>query len=227
MVAYLDNDDLWFPDPHFGDADGLIAVGGDLSVERLKLAYSWGIFPWYPYKSDLIEWYCPLERFVIFPEKIHISHSMRTLFNKCRYSVSINTAFEEVIRNCGHVNGRYNMEGAWLGEDIVKAYLELHKQGISHSVEVWDGDKLVGGLYGEKFGNCFIGESMFSLIPSGSKIALITLAHHSEGLGIKMIDCQLHTPHLESMGGEYISYEHYLEILQGESYSELKSEQEQ
>ena len=161
---------LVFPDPHYGEPDGLLAVGGDLSVDRLLLAYSNGIFPWYAFREKQIQWWCPLKRFVIFPNEIHISHSMRTFMNKEQYGVSFNQAFHEVIQTCGNL--RMEETGAWLGKDIMKAYIRLHEQGFATSVEVWEESCLVGGLYGVTLGKCFFGESMFSLVPNASKLAL-------------------------------------------------------
>lgn len=207
---------IGFPDPRLGDEDGCFAIGGDLNIDRLLLAYSNGIFPWYSFRDQPeILWYCPMKRFVIFPEEIHVSHSMRTLMNKGKYSVGLNEDFEGVIRNCSKL--RYDMEGAWLGEEMIEAYTELHRQGFAASAEVWDEDNnLVGGLYGVTIGNTFIGESMFSLVPSASKLALIFLARYMERHGGKMIDCQLETPHLKSMGGRYISYDEYMKIMNEE-----------
>ena len=215
-MVYRIGDELSFPDPHYGDDDGLFAVGGDLSVDRLLLAYSNGIFPWYSFRDRReIYWYCPMQRFVIFPSEIHISHSMRNLLNKNKYSIGMNEAFCEVIGECSRL--RYNEQGAWLGEDMIKAYSELHRQGFAASVEVWnDDDKLVGGLYGVTIGRCFFGESMFSLEPSASKLALIFLAEFMQQNGGLMIDCQFETPHLKSMGGRYISYDEYMDILKRE-----------
>ena len=159
-------DDLVFPDPYLGEEDGLLCIGGDLSVERLLLAYSNGIFPWYAFRSGQIRWYCPLDRFVIFPNEIHVSHSMRTLLNKGIYNCTINTAFEQVIGHCGEL--REKELGAWLGEDMKRAYTELHRRGYAASVEVWEDSRLVGGLYGVTNWRCFFGESMFSLVPSAS-----------------------------------------------------------
>lgn len=213
MIFQLDKR-IGFPDPRLGEDDGLFAVGGDLSVDRLLLAYSYGIFPWYSFRDhEQILWYCPMKRFVIFPDRIHVSHSMRTLLNKHEFTVSINRDFDGVIANCSKL--RYEEEGAWLGEDMIKAYTEMHEMGFAASVEVWDKDeKLVGGLYGITIGNAFFGESMFSLVPSGSKIALIHLAHVLQENGGKIIDCQFETAHLKSMGGEYITYDEYLKIIQ-------------
>lgn len=212
MIFQL-NEEITFPNPRLGDDDGLFAVGGDLSVDRLLLAYSNGIFPWYSFRHrQQIMWYCPMNRFVIFPEKIHVSHSMRTLMNKQQYTVSVNRDFDGVINNCSKL--RYDKEGAWLGKDMIRAYTELHRQGFAASVEVWDKDeRLVGGLYGVDLGPAFFGESMFSLVPSASKLALIYLARVLHENGGKLIDCQFETPHLKSMGGEYISYDEYMDII--------------
>lgn len=214
MIFALD-DEIGFPDPRLGEPDGLFAIGGDLSVDRLLLAYSYGIFPWFSFRdSDKPYWYCPMERFVIFPEEIHISHSMRTLINKGLYKISINEDFDGVIRNCSEL--RIYKEGAWLGKDMIEAYTRLHEQGFAASVEVWDNDKLVGGLYGVCIGNAFFGESMFSLVPSASKLALIHLAQVFAANGGHLIDCQFETPHLKSMGGRYIPYDEYLKIIQSD-----------
>lgn len=213
MVFELNKDDLSFPDLRLDESDGLIAMGGDLSPDRLILAYSYGIFPWFSFR-DCEEplWFCPMQRFVIFPEEIHISHSMRTLINKNRYEVTFNLDFDGVIRGCSEM--RYDMDGAWLGEDMIAAYTELHRRGFAASVEVWDDEDLVGGLYGVVVGNGFIGESMFSRVPSASKLALIGLASRLAGTGGgAIIDCQLETPHLKSMGGRFIPYEEYLKLL--------------
>lgn len=212
MIFKLDKD-IAFPDPRLGEDDGLFAVGGDLSVDRLLLAYSHGIFPWYSFRdSDKILWYCPMQRFVIFPDEIHVSHSMRQLIKKGTYRLTINEAFDDVISHCSQL--RYEQEGAWLGEDMIAAYTELHRQGFAASVEVWDqDDRLVGGLYGVDLGTAFFGESMFSLVPSASKLALIFLAWFMKEHGGTLIDCQFETPHLKSMGGRYIGYEEYLGII--------------
>lgn len=210
MVWQLD-DNLWFPDPRLGDDDGCIAFGGDLSVDRLLLAYQHGIFPWFAYRTGEPVWYCPMQRFVIFPDEIHVSHSMRTLMNKGRYRLSLNEDFEGVISNCSQL--RIDEDGAWLGPDMMAAYTELHHQGFAASIEVWEGERLVGGLYGVNIGTAFFGESMFSLVPSASKLALIHLAHIMKETGGSIIDCQFHTPHLESMGGRYISYDEYMQLI--------------
>lgn len=212
MVFQLDDHDLWFPDPYLGEEDGLIAVGGDLSIDRLLLAYSHGIFPWYGFRENPERlWFCPLKRFVIFPDEIHVSHSMRTLMNKGRYRVSVNEDFEGVIRHCSEL--RIHEQGAWLGEEMIEAYQRLFEQGFAASVEVWEEEKLVGGLYGVTIGSGFFGESMFSLVPSASKLALIVLAKTMQEVGGKIIDCQFETAHLKSMGGRFISYDDYMKII--------------
>ena len=221
MVVQLD-DKLWFPDPHNGEPDGCIAVGGDLSVDRLLLAYSNGIFPWYAFRYDDPVWFCPMQRFVIFPDEIHISHSMRSLMNKGKYRLSINEAFGSVINTCGKL--RLHEEYAWLGPEMTEAYKELYRQGFAASVEVWeilekpllDGlvkEKFVGGLYGVTIGNTFFGESMCSLVPNASKLALIHMAKTMQQNGGKLIDCQFETAHLKSMGGRFIPYDEYMKII--------------
>jgi leucyl/phenylalanyl-tRNA--protein transferase len=213
MVFQLDSD-LWFPDPRQGDDDGLIAVGGDLSVDRLLMAYSNGFFPWYSFRhQEEPMWYCPMQRFVIFPSEIHVSHSMQQLINKNILKPTINQDFEGVIQGCATVQNRMAEEGAWLGPDMIGAYTELHRQGFAASVEVWQDDRLVGGLYGVNLGSSFFGESMFSLVPNASKLALIHLARMFELLGGRLIDCQFETPHLRSMGGRYIPYDEYIAII--------------
>lgn len=212
-VFQLDNE-LWFPDPHQGEEDGLIAVGGDLSVDRLLLAYSYGFFPWFSFRDNEEPlWFCPMQRFVIFPSEIHVSHSMQQLINKHELRPTINKDFEGVIRGCATAQNRNKEEGAWLGPDIIKAYTEMHRQGFAASVEVWQEERLVGGLYGVSLGKAFFGESMFSLVPNASKLALIYLARMFESYGGKLIDCQFETPHLRSMGGRFISYEEYMKII--------------
>ena len=223
MAVYRLDSDLWFPNPYEGEEDGLIAVGGDLLEDRLLLAYSNGIFPWFSfrhYKEPL--WYCPLKRFVIFPDEIHISHSMKQLIRQEKYLVTVNEDFDGVINGCATANNRKEELGAWLGENMIKAYKRLHELRFAISVEVWERDveekderRLVGGLYGVTIGNGFIGESMFSLVPNASKLALIYLAKMLSSVGCAFIDCQLETSHLKSMGGRFIPYEKYMELLKG------------
>lgn len=219
MAVYRLNDELWFPDPHLGERSGLVAVGGDLSVKRLLLAYSNGFFPWYSFKGRLEpKWYCPLERCVIFPKEIHISHSMKQLLRQDKFQVTINQNFEGVIRGCSTVDGRNKEYGAWLDPNMIEAYTELHKLGFVSSIEVWqtqpNNEKvLVGGLYGITLKNAFFGESMFSLVPNASKIALIFLVQFLERRGAHFIDCQFETSLFKSMGGRHIPYDEYMNML--------------
>lgn len=229
MPVYQLDEGLWFPNPKYGEPDGLFAVGGDLSVNRLLLAYSHGIFPWYAYQLyNEPHWYCPMDRFVIFPKEIHISHSMKQLMRQGKYHITMNQDFEGVIKGCSKADCRNTDMGAWLGPQMIKAYTQLHKMGIAHSVEVWETKetgnntsiplRLVGGLYGIDLNGAFFGESMFSLVPSASKLALIHLAQHLEKKGYSFIDCQFETPHLLSMGGRHIAYEEYMAILNANTH---------
>ena len=234
MVFQLDNK-LWFPDPYLGEDDGLVAIGGDLSVKRLLLAYNNGFFPWYAFNIEREpHWYCPLNRYVIFPNEIHVSHSMRQLLRQNRYEVTVNQDFKGVISNCSTAQGRNEEGGAWLGPDIIKAYTRLHRLGYAASVEVWEpqpsnsqtadapsgqtAKRLVGGLYGVTLRKAFFGESMFSLVPNASKLALIHLAMAMETIGGHFIDCQFETTLFKSMGGRYISYEDYMKILNNSAF---------
>lgn len=228
MVFLLDKDEIGFPDPRKGEEDGLFAVGGDLSAERLLLAYSHGIFPWYAFRAEdscpelidpatgkpYIQWWCPMKRFVILPGDIHVSHSMRPLLHKVQtgeIQVTLNADFERVIDLCGSL--REEHEGAWLGPEMKAAYIELNKRGYAVSVEVWEKEELIGGLYGVSLGHGFFGESMFSLKPSASKIALIMLAKLMKTTTVRLIDCQFETEHLKKMGGHYISYDEYMALI--------------
>lgn len=208
MPVYQLNQELKFPHPSLAEEDGVLAVGGDLSVNRLLLAYTNGIFPWYNDDQPII-WYAPNPRFILFPEKVKVSKSMRKFMANTNLKVTQNEAFEEVIRNCKQVN-RPGQDGTWIHEDIINAYLQLNSIGFGHSVEVWDKDKLVGGLYGVQLGDTFFGESMFHLVPNASKMAFIHLCKKNS---FHIIDCQMRTNHLESLGGEYIALEEFLEIV--------------
>jgi len=222
MSVWQLDEELWFPNPRWGEESGLVAVGGDLSVPRLLLAYSNGFFPWYAYQMEReIHWFCPLDRYVIFPSEIHISHSMRQLIRQQKYEVTANQDFDGVIHGCSTAQGRNEESGAWLGPDIIKAFTELHRLGYAASIEVWEKTKdgqerrLVGGLYGVTLGKAFFGESMFSLVPNASKLALIYLAQIMLRRGGCFIDCQFETPLFVSMGGRHISYEQYMNLFNG------------
>lgn len=209
MVFQLAKDPLSFPDPSLADEDGLLAWGGDLTEERLKLAYANGIFPWFN-EGDPILWFSPHERCVIFPEKIKVSKSMQQVLKHNTFTISADTAFKEVILNCAAVT-RKGQQGTWITRNMRQAYLNLHRKGVAHSVEVWHEGKLAGGLYGVVMNNVFCGESMFSLVANASKAALIWLCRQS----YKLIDCQMPNPHLMSLGAEMISRQAYLKILKG------------
>lgn len=208
MVFRLLDDEIIFPDVALAEPDGLLAVGGDLSLERLVLAYRSGIFPWYS-EGDPILWYAPHERCVIYPDRIKISKSMFVSLKKQIFNVTENQAFEQVITHCA-TTPRFGQDGTWITTEMQNAYINLHKNGIAHSIEVWQNEKLVGGLYGIKIGNVFCGESMFSLASNASKTALIFLA---KNFGLELIDCQLPNDHLMSLGAEMISMQAYLEVL--------------
>lgn len=210
MIFQLDHT-TDFPDPRYGNQDGFYAVGGEVTPERLAKAYPLGIFPYFAFRYRPVIWWAPQERFVIFPEEIHVSHSMRNLMNKKRFHCTINQAFPEVLASCADTDDRIDEDNAWLGPELMDTWMELHDAGFAKSVEVWEGDDLVGGLYGFVNNGCFMGDSMFSLEPSASKLALIHLARHMQKHGGQFIDCQLETPHLKSMGARYISYNEFLE----------------
>jgi len=208
MIFRLD-ERILFPEPGLAEPDGLLAVGGDLSVERLLLAYKNGIFPWYGDDTPIL-WYSPHERFVLYPDELRISKSMRRVLRSNKFTVTTNQCFETVIASCSTV-GRNGQDGTWITAGMKAAYTQLHDLGYAHSVEVWQHDNLVGGLYGVQIDNVFCGESMFSLVGNASKTALIHLC--SSGL-YHLIDCQVHTPHLESFGARLISREEYIDVLQ-------------
>ncbi|UEG53015.1 leucyl/phenylalanyl-tRNA--protein transferase [Mucilaginibacter daejeonensis] len=209
MIFRLD-DRLLFPDPALAEPDGLLAVGGDLSVERLLLAYRQGIFPWYSDDTPIL-WYSPHERFVLYPSQLKVSKSMRQVLRSGRFKVTVDEAFPQVIEACSAMP-REGQDGTWITDDMKEAYIELNRNGHAHSYEVWQDDELVGGLYGVDTGRVFCGESMFSKVSNASKTALIHLCLNG---GFELIDCQVHTEHLESMGAIFISRDEYLHILQG------------
>lgn len=208
MVYQLSEDTIWFPKPELADEDGLLAVGGDLSSERLVLAYQNGIFPWYSDESPVL-WYAPHERFVLFPEKVKISSTMRKLLKTGKFRITFDQAFPEVIRSCATIP-REDQPGTWITGDMQAAYINLFQLGYAHSVEVWENDLLVGGLYGLHINHVFCGESMFSTVSNASKAALIYLCQNKD---YSLIDCQVYTSHLESLGAEFISRSRYLEYL--------------
>lgn len=208
MIFRLNDDDVSFPPPELAEDDGLLAVGGDLSPERLTNAYSQGIFPWYSDETPIL-WYAPHERFVLFPHKVKISKSMRQVIRSGKFTVTWNRAFAEVIRACS-AKVRKDQDGTWITEDMQNAYIRLHALGIAHSVEVWTDGRLAGGLYGVSAGRVFCGESMFSHASNASKLALIWLCENED---YALIDCQIQSEHLESLGAEMISRDEYQTFL--------------
>ncbi|WP_449435876.1 leucyl/phenylalanyl-tRNA--protein transferase [Pedobacter steynii] len=210
MVFRLPEDEIVFPNPALADPDGLLAVGGDLSIERLLLAYHNGIFPWFS-DDDPICWYSPHERCVIYPAEVKVSKSMGKVLKSGTFVITFNRAFSEVIINCAKV-GRKDQPGTWITKEMQDAYIRLHEHGYAKSVEVWKDNVLVGGLYGVEIGDVFCGESMFSLVSNASKAALIWLCQSNK---FKLIDCQLPNDHLMSLGAEMISREKYSEFLNG------------
>ena len=213
MPVYLLDDSLWFPPVDEAEDDGLLAVGGDLSTERLLLAYKGGIFPWFN-DEDPIMWWSPDPRFVLFPDNLKVSKSMQQVIRKEEFQFKYDTAFEAVIAACGDTP-RKGMDGTWITDDMRAAYTELHRQGYAHSAEAWQDGELVGGLYGIRLGNVFFGESMFSRKSNASKFAFISWVRLLQSQGVQLIDCQLHTPHLESLGAEMITREAFIEYLRG------------
>ena len=204
---------LEFPPVEYANSEGLLAVGGDLSPKRLILAYSNGIFPWFN-EDSLILWWCPDPRMVLFPDKIRISKSMRRLMQSNTFEIRVNTAFEQVIDQCAAIP-RKGQQGTWITREMKNAYLRLNEMGMAKSYEVWQAGELVGGLYGVDLGHVFCGESMFTRVTNASKFALIKLVQELQDKGYLLIDCQLYTAHLESMGAEEIPRDTYLQILKG------------
>ena len=209
---FLLSNELYFPPVTEADEEGILAIGGDLSTQRLLLAYRNGIFPWYTDDEPII-WWCPNPRFVLFPDEIKISKSMRAVIKKQTYSFTINNCFNNVIKNCKTIN-REGQSGTWISEEFIDAYTNLHNLGYALSAETWKNNKLVGGLYGVKMGNIFFGESMFSLSPNASKFAFIQLVQHLKNEGVKLIDCQVYTNHLESLGAKMIDRNDFMRLLE-------------
>jgi leucyl/phenylalanyl-tRNA---protein transferase len=203
--------DLFFPPVHQADDDGVLAVGGDLSPERLLLAYKNGIFPWFE-DDDPILWWSPNPRMVLFLDELIVSKSMRNIINRNFFRVTFNQNFKDVISNCQNIK-RDGQNGTWITNDMIDAYCKLHELGIAKSVEVWQNDALVGGLYGIDLGNIFCGESMFSKVSNASKIAFIALVNYLKTNNYKLLDCQVYNPHLESLGCREIERKDFIAIL--------------
>jgi leucyl/phenylalanyl-tRNA---protein transferase len=212
-VMWLSPIQIYFPHSDTFDTPDVVAVGGDLSPERLLLAYSLGIFPWYNEGDEPIMWWCPDPRLVLYPDELKVSKSMRPFFNQEKFKVTYNIDFQRVMRTC-MLNDRKNQDGgSWINEDMIAAYTVLHKAGFAHSVEVWEGEELVGGLYGVAYGRIFYGESMFSKVSNASKFGFISFVQKVKEMGIELIDCQQETAHLTSLGARVISRDLFLEAI--------------
>lgn len=213
MSLYILNEKNWFPPVEKSLSNGLLAAGGNLSVDRLLLAYKKGIFPWYDH--DLPLWWSPDPRFVLFPQNLKISKSMRSILNNEKFTFKMNTAFKEVIISCKNIR-RKNQDGSWINNEVIDSYLKLFHLGYAFSAEAWHKNQLSGGLYGIKMGNIIFGESMFSKISNSSKFAFIKLIQKIGEKNIRLIDCQVYTQHLESLGAEMISRSTFVKILKEE-----------
>jgi leucyl/phenylalanyl-tRNA--protein transferase len=211
MPEFLLPDQNNFPDVRAADEDGLIAIGSNLNPDTLLKAYQCGIFPWFM-ESGLIFWYHPDPRFVLYPDELQISHSMRNVLNKNMFRFSIDTAFQEVTKNCRYAK-RKGQPGSWINDEFEEAYQNLFLKGYAHSAEAWQNNELVGGLYGVLLGKVFFGESMFSNTSNASKFAFIKMVDLLKKNGIELIDCQVYSPHLESLGAKLISRKNFLELL--------------
>lgn len=211
MAVFLLDESNLFPPVSDAEPDGLLAVGGDLSQTRLLAAYRAGIFPWY--EEGPILWWSPDPRFVLFPEELKVSKSMRPILRNGKFRFTVNKAFPEVITHCSEVK-RFGQDGTWINHDMIRAYIQLNSAGYVYSAEAWMDGRLAGGLYGVLMGQVFFGESMFSLQPNASKFAFINWVNQLSSMGIKLIDCQVYTAHLESLGAKMIPRDLFTTILQ-------------
>ena len=215
-----DNPDIYFPDVEHAlqEPDGLLAVGGDLQPQRLLYAYRNGIFPWYGPDQPIL-WWSPDPRLVLFPDQLHVSHSLAKTLRQHRYNVTFDQAFAEVIRQCAAP--RPGQAGTWITPEMEAAYIELHRQGHAHSVECWQRGHLVGGLYGLAIGRVFFGESMFTRMVDASKVGFVTLVRQLERWGYRLIDCQVQTGHLERLGARMIPRREFTRLLQRETWQTI------
>lgn len=211
MPVFSLDDTLNFPHPALAEEDGLLAVGGDLSPERLLAAYRLGIFPWYN-EDEPVMWWSPDPRFVLFPQELRLSKSVRPLLNRNAFRFTVNTAFPDVIAHCRQIP-RTGQDGTWISPEVENAYTLLHLRGYAHSAEVWEDDTLIGGLYGIRLGNIFFGESMFSLRSNASRYAFAKYVQLLAEDGVILIDCQVYTPYLESMGARLIDGKEFRKYL--------------
>jgi leucyl/phenylalanyl-tRNA--protein transferase len=210
MPLFVLDKTLYFPPAHFAEHDGLLAMGGDLSPERLLLAYRNGIFPWY--EEEPILWWSPDPRFVLFPSELKINKSIKPLLKRNEFDFTINKAFKAVIVQCKNID-RPGQDGTWITDEVEKAYLKMHELGYAHSAEVWKDGELVGGFYGIKLGKVFFGESMFSKISNASRYAFIKYIEQLKKEGIELIDCQVYTEYLESFGARMITGKEFTALL--------------
>ena len=225
--VWLEPEDNNFPHPDnaLTDPDGLLAIGGDLSPERIVMAYLNGIFPWYSPGQPIL-WWSPNPRAVLFPEKLHVSKSLKKIIRKKIFTTTINQAFEQVIYACAQT-ARKNQDGTWITNDMQQAYLNLHKLGIAHSAECWQNGQLVGGLYGIALGKVFFGESMFSQQNNASKVAFVHLLDELKKSNYALIDCQVTTDHLLSLGAEEIQRNQFLKLIAQHTRSFLDTDNNQ
>ena len=212
MPVFLLSDEIKFPPPNLARKDGLLAVGGDLSQDRLLLAYKMGIFPWYS-ESEPILWWSPDPRLVLYPDEIKVSKTLKKVIQKDIFHITIDQAFNQVITSCARIRLQNN-EGTWIDEDMIKAYCGLHESGFAHSVEAWYEGELAGGLYGVSLGRCFFGESMFTRISNASNVAFVFLAEYLKSLSFDIIDCQVSTEHLINFGAREIPRKDFLKQLE-------------
>jgi len=213
---YFLTKELYFPPAEEASFDGILAIGGDLSPERLILAYKSGIFPWFD-DNEPILWWSPPRRMVVFPKVYKTSKSIRNIINRNIFKVTFNTRFKEVIKSCQQIK-RQGQYGTWLTDDMVDAYLKLHEMGLAKSIEVWQDDELVGGLYGVDLGKVFCGESMFSKVSNASKIGFVWLVNHLKENNYLLLDCQVHNDHLEKLGAFEIERDVFLKILKAQCF---------
>lgn len=211
MPVFLLSDKIEFPPPYLAPKEGLLAVGGDLSQERLLLAYSMGIFPWYS-DGEPILWWSPDPRLVLYPEEIRISKTLKKIIKQDKFHLTIDTVFDQVINSCAQIRIEKN-EGTWIVQEMIDAYCRLHAAGLAHSVEAWYQGELAGGIYGVSMGKCFFGESMFSRISNASNITLVKLVEHLKTLSFDMMDCQITTAHLIRFGAREIPRDIFLKHL--------------
>ena len=212
---YFLSEELFFPPVSEANSDGILSIGGDLSSERLILAYKSGIFPWFE-EGESIYWWSPNPRMVLFLDELEVSKSMRNILNRNIFKVTFNKNFREVISNCQKIK-REGQNGTWITHDMNEAYCKLNEMGIAKSVEVWQNEELVGGLYGIDLGHIFCGESMFSKVSNASKVAFITLANQLKKDNYKVLDCQVHNEHLESLGCREIHREDFMGLLKSKA----------